>query len=101
MDVSGGSDSENRNVVMYKKHGRINQQWNLIYVDEMPKALGKGDLDPEMGMKILTDFHIVSRMSSKRYLDRVGYDVVIKTPNARNTQVWYYHYKTRTIRNKY
>jgi hypothetical protein len=67
----------------------------------MPKELGKGDFDKEYGMKILTDFHIVSRMSSKRYLDRIGYDVVLKTPNDRNTQVWYYHYKTKTIRNKY
>jgi hypothetical protein len=51
----------------------------------MPKELGKGDFDKEYGMKILTDFHIVSRMSSKRYLDRIGYDVVLKTPNDRNT----------------
>jgi hypothetical protein len=85
MDVSGGSDTENRNIIMYNKHGRINQQWNLVYVDEMPKALGKGDFDKEYGMKIETDFHIVSRMSSKRYLDRIGYDVVLKTPNDRNT----------------
>jgi hypothetical protein len=101
MNVSGGSDTENRNIIMYNKHGRINQQWSLIYVDEMPKALGKGDFDPEYGMKIEMDFHIISRLNSKRYLDRVGYDVVIKTPNDRNTQIWYYHYKTRTIRNKY
>jgi hypothetical protein len=101
MDVSGGHDHENRNVIMYKKNGRINQQFDLIYVDEMPKALGKGDMDPEMGMRIETDFHIISRMNSKRYLDRVGNDVVIKTPNARTTQIWYYHYKTRTIRSKY
>jgi hypothetical protein len=100
-DVQGGRDAENANVLMYRKHGGLNQQWNLIYVDEMPAELKKGDFDPDFGMKVETDFHIISMMKNGRYLDRVGYDVVIKTPNARNTQVWYYHWKTRTIRNKY
>jgi hypothetical protein len=85
MDVHHRQDVENRYIICVNKMGGISQQWNLIYVDEMPKALGKGDFDPEYGMKILTDFHIISRMSSKRYLDRVSYDVVIKTPNDRNT----------------
>jgi hypothetical protein len=25
MDVSGGVDAENRNIIMYRKHGKINQ----------------------------------------------------------------------------
>jgi hypothetical protein len=33
-DVSGGVDNENRNVIIYNKHGKINQQWDVLYTDE-------------------------------------------------------------------
>jgi peroxiredoxin len=36
MDINGNVDAENRNVEMINKHGRINQQWDLVYVDEHP-----------------------------------------------------------------
>jgi hypothetical protein len=36
MDISGGVDTENRNIVVWNKHGKINQQWDLIYADEYP-----------------------------------------------------------------
>jgi NADPH-dependent glutamate synthase beta subunit-like oxidoreductase len=33
MDVSGGKDRENQNIHSWKKHGGLNQQWDIVYVD--------------------------------------------------------------------
>jgi hypothetical protein len=27
LDVAGGIDAENRNIIVYNKHGKINQRW--------------------------------------------------------------------------
>jgi len=42
MDVSGGVDTENRNVIMWNKHNGLNQQWDIMYVDEMKPMPKKG-----------------------------------------------------------
>jgi hypothetical protein len=34
MDVSGGRDAENTNIIVYNKHGKINQQWDVVYADQ-------------------------------------------------------------------
>jgi len=39
-------------------------------------------------------------MPSGRYLDLVGRDFAIKTRNGRNTQVWYFHQQSLTIKSK-
>jgi hypothetical protein len=39
-------------------------------------------------------------MNSGRYLDRLGNNVVLKTPNYRQTQLWYFHSKSKTIRSR-
>jgi len=31
-DVRGSADTEHNNVIMYNRHGKINQQWDLIYL---------------------------------------------------------------------
>jgi len=51
-------------------------------------------------MHINRPFHIVSGMSNNRHLDAIGQEMVIKTPNGRTSQVFYFDYKTRTIRSK-
>ena len=45
MDVSGNSDTENRSIIMYKKHGGLNQQWDIVYADEWKGDPGKGELN--------------------------------------------------------
>jgi hypothetical protein len=99
-DVQGGHDSENRNVFNWKKHNGINQQWDIVYVDEMPAEPKKGELNTDFGFKVETPFHIVSRMPSKKYLDIIGRNIVLKTANGRNSQTWYFHQQSRTIRSK-
>jgi hypothetical protein len=86
MDISGNKDTENRNIIMWNKHGRINQQWDLIYVDEYPDEPTKGQLNKEFGLVVERDFHIVTQMSSGRYMDIIdNRNIVIKTPNGRSS----------------
>jgi uncharacterized protein YneR len=101
MDVHGNRDEENRNIIVWNKHGGLNQQWDLIYKDQYPKEPTKGQLNKDFGLVVERDFYIVTRMSSGRYVDIVdGRNLVIKTRNGRNTQVWYFHQQSLTIRSK-
>jgi hypothetical protein len=70
----------------------LNQQWDLIYADEFPEEPKKGELNKDFGMYVERDFYISTAMSSHRYLDLINNrNFVIKTPNGRNTQKWYFH----------
>jgi patatin-like phospholipase/acyl hydrolase len=101
LDVSGGYDGENKNVVVWRKHGKLNQQWDIIYADEYPEEPTKGELNKEFGLYVLRDFHIVSEMDSHRYLEVINTrDMVIKTPNAQKGQVWYFDQVSKTIKSK-
>jgi hypothetical protein len=101
VDVSGGSDTENRNIIVHPKHGKINQQWDIVYVDEWKGEPGKGELNEDFGLYVERDFHIVSQLPDNRYLDLVNNrNMVIKTSNTRNTQTWFFHQQSLTIRTR-
>jgi hypothetical protein len=101
MDVSGGVDAENRNIIMYRKHGKVNQQWDIIYADEYPKEPTKGELNKDFGLYVERPFYIVSELNAHRYLDLINNrNMVIKTPNGRSTQIWWFDQKSLTIRTK-
>jgi len=101
MDVSGGVDAEQRNIIVYRKHGKTNQQWDIVYADEYPEDPKKGELNNDFGLYVERDFYIVSQMKSNRYLDLLNNrQMVIKTPNGRNTQTWYFHQQSLTIRTR-
>jgi uncharacterized protein YneR len=101
MDVSGGKDNENQNIIMYKRHGGLNQQWDVVYADEYPDEPKKGEMNEKFGLYVERPFYIVSQLSSNRYLDLINNrNMVIKTPNGRNTQIWYFHQQSLTIRTK-
>jgi hypothetical protein len=86
MDVHGGRDEENRDIIVWKKHNGLNQQWDLIYKDKYPRDPKKGELNKDFGLRVGITFYIVSAMKSGRYLDLIsGRNLVIKTRNARNT----------------
>ena len=101
-DVSGGVDAENRNVIIYNKHGKINQQWDVLYTDEWKGEPVKGEFNERFGLYVERPFYIVSQLPENRYLDLINNrNMVIKTPNGRSTQVWYFHQQSLTIRTKY
>jgi hypothetical protein len=69
MTVDGGIDDENRNIQMIAKNGKVSQRWKVVYVER--------------------DFHIVSQMSSGKYidLDVSNRGLSLKTPHGRRQQV--------------
>jgi len=110
LDVHGGADAENRNIIVWTKHGKINQQWDIVYADEWPEPPKKGELNPDFGMYVERHFYIISQLPSHRHLDVIGNKLAIKTPAqdvdvkkqeskiGRRTQVWYFDQNSLTIR---
>jgi hypothetical protein len=58
MDVSGGRDVEGQNIIVWNKHNGLNQQWDIIYVKDMPAALKDCEMNKEFHLKVNCDFHI-------------------------------------------
>jgi hypothetical protein len=100
LDVSGGKDNENQNIIVWKRHKGLNQQWDIIYADEYPDEPKKGELNKDFGLYVERPFYIVTQLSSHRYLDMVSNKFVIKTMNGRNTQEWWFDQKSLTIKTK-
>jgi len=84
MDVAGGLDNENQNIQIYNKHGKVNQQWEVVYADQYPEEPVKGELNTDFGLYVERDFYVVSELKDNRYLDLINNrNMVIKTPNGR------------------
>jgi hypothetical protein len=99
--VQDNKDNESQLLRVEERKNGLNQQWDLIYADEYPEDPKKGELNPDFGLYVERPFHIVTEMASNRYLDLINNrNMVIKTPNGRNTQVWYFHQQSLTIRTK-
>jgi len=86
LDVHGGVDAESRKIIVWTKHGKINQQWDVIYVDDWKGDPVKGELNERFGLYVERPFYIVSKLASGRYIDLINNkNFVIKTRNGRNT----------------
>jgi hypothetical protein len=100
--VYANVDAENRQVYREttKKTDGDNwyQLWDIVYVDEAPN-LEEGFAE-EWGMYINRPFHIISEMGENRFLDTVSNRGVIKTRNGRDTQVYRFDMRYRTIKSK-
>jgi len=99
-DVQSGYDGENRDVLMWNLHRKINQQWDLIYVKEWIEDPKAGEMNKYFGLKVDRTFFIVSKLGKGRYLDYLGRNMVIKTQNGRRSQEFYFHQQSRTIRSR-
>jgi hypothetical protein len=100
MDVSGGYDDENRDIHMYKQHGKLNQLWDLIYLSDWKEEPKTNEMNNDFGFRVNKDFHIISGLGRGRYIDYLSRNLVIKTQNGRPSQKWYFHQPTRTIRGR-
>jgi hypothetical protein len=90
--VDGGLDNENRNLVMETKNGKVHQRWRVVYVEDYEDEPTKGQLNKKFGLYVERDFYVVTELSSHRYLDLINNrNMVVKTPNGRKTQIWYFH----------
>jgi hypothetical protein len=100
MDVHGARDEENRDIIVWNRHGRINQQWDVVYADQWKRDPKKGEMNKQFGLRVDTTFFVISQMGRHRYMDILGRNIVIKTRNGRNTQKWYFHQPSLTIRTR-
>jgi hypothetical protein len=99
MDVSANKDAENQNIHMWKKHGGLNQQWDVVYADEYPAEPTKGQFNKDFGLYVQRPFSVVSEMKDHRYLTLINNrDFVIKISNGRNEQKWMFDQRTLTIK---
>lgn len=76
-------------------------KWDIVYIkDYEKKEVKKGEYDHDWGFRVNTDFHIVSRMSRRKYVDLISNNLVMKRPNGFKSQLWYFDGKTKTIRSR-
>jgi hypothetical protein len=101
-DVQGGADEENRNIIAYNRHGKVNQQFDVIYKDQWKGEYTKGQLNKEWGLYVDRSFYVTTHMGSRRYLDLINNrNMVIKTRNGRRTQLWWFDQRSLTIKTRY
>jgi hypothetical protein len=101
MEIYGGVDAENRDIYMSNFNGKIEQQWDLIYTKDWKGEPKTGEWNRDWGFIVNKDFHIVSLLGEGRYIDyATGRNLVIKTPNGRKSQKWYFHQSSRTVRSR-
>lgn len=67
---------------------------------EPPREPGKGELNKEFGLYVERPFYVQSMCGEKRYLDVVDRNIVVKTPNEFDSQVWFFDQKTKTIKSQ-
>lgn len=74
------------------------QQWDLVYVDEIPRDPIKGELNTSTGFIVERDFYLVSQLPSRRILTRLTNNtVVIKVRQGLANQKWYFSQKTLAL----
>ena len=102
MEVESNRDAENQNIVMRRTTKKINQLWDIVYVDEWKPDPKKGELNEDFGFYVERPFHIVSMLPRRRYLQRINpsssQEIVIKQPNSYKSQVWWFDQKSLTIK---
>jgi hypothetical protein len=75
--------------------------WKIVYKDEdEPTDYKKGDFVKGFGFNNLDHFHIVTALPSRRYIETLGAKLSLKVSNGRNQQIWYFDWKSRSIKNK-
>jgi hypothetical protein len=105
LDVQGGVDAENRNIIVAANNGKINQQWDIIYVDEWKGPPKKGEMNPDFGFIVGRKFVLKTALPSGRYLQLMWNTGIhtsefsIKTPNGYWHQDHMFDQKTLTIIN--
>jgi hypothetical protein len=102
LDVQNHDDVEGRHIFIENKNSkRVSQQWDIVYLDEWEGEPKKGEMNERIGLYVERPFYVVSQLGENRFLDLINNrNFVIKTRNGRNTQVWYFHQQSLTIRTK-
>lgn len=72
LEVTGGVDSNMRKVGWNVLNKGKHQQWDLQYVDEIPRDPIKGELNKKYGFIVERDFYLITALPSRRMLSRVA-----------------------------
>jgi hypothetical protein len=60
IDVAGGIDNENQNIIVASRNNKMSQRWSIVYVDEDKAAPKKGDYIQDVGFYAARPFYIES-----------------------------------------
>jgi hypothetical protein len=58
IDIAGGLDIENQNIIVASRNNKMSQRWSIVYVDEDKPPAKKGDYVQEVGFYALRPFYI-------------------------------------------
>jgi hypothetical protein len=72
IDVAGGLDNENQNVIVSSRTNKMSQRWSIVYVDEDKPAVKKGDYLQDIGFYALRPFYIESLAGGNRFVQIVS-----------------------------
>lgn len=87
LTVEGNVDKDGQNVIVWKKSNGLSSRWNFVYADQN----GQDGLIPGK------PFRLVSQMKSGRVLTQAGNNVVIRTRNDKEAQIFILDEKSKTI----
>ena len=72
-----------------------------MYTDDMKAEPKKGELAKDFGLYIERPFHIVTEMTSGRYLDLEGKNLLLRRPTyGLTSQVFWFDWTSRTVRSE-
>jgi hypothetical protein len=92
IDVAGSRDQDGANVIVWKRHGKLNQQWKVEYVDA--DVIQNGIIPDK-------PFRIISKMRAGRAITRSRSNVIIRdVKQTDNDQVFVLDSSTGSIQPK-
>jgi hypothetical protein len=89
LDVRGGQDRQNQDVIVWSRHNGLNQQWDVVYTDEP---------EPAVNFEPNKPFVLINQMAGKRLLTLSGSNFVIQSRNNSPEQLFKFDPATKTIK---
>jgi hypothetical protein len=101
LDVKGGKDAEHTEVLVWKRHGKANQRWKIVYLDKAGPVETKG-LNEEFGFHINRPFYIRSRLPMQRVLECHGANNIWLKRYRKNVpaQQFYFDEVSKTVKSQ-
>lgn len=98
-DITKGEDAEGQNVMVWKKHGSLNQQFDVRYIDQLKPELRRGDFFYEWGFYVSKEFFIKTKLGSSRYVTVIGdHMLVMMDRYGTKSQKWTFDKNSRTVK---
>jgi len=85
--------------MVWKKHGSLNQQFDVRYIDQLKPELRPGDFFYEWGFYVSKEFFIKTKLGSSRYVTVIGdHMLVMMDRYGTKSQKWTFDRKSRTVK---